>query len=369
MVLGRYAPKILAITTPGYEFNQLFTAPDLTPPSDTSSTPVVREGAYLDPTGRTQRCFRHHDHKFEWTRSEFQEWCMSNASRWGYSVVIFGVGRSAVQDPWGRDESKNEGDPTIFASQTAIFTRTAHDIDEHRNRRESEAIKLIQTTLSGTEEGHQLFAHHKLDAHPRITRHQPSLSNQEVLEVVKAAITDSCNPSSPGEMEVWDLWNIDTVSLACQGNLERLYEVLEAEIVTMSAGPSSRRSSNPSPNRVDIEWEWINPMNQTCWTRKIRWNNYRPPKDSNNPWDTGGDCDAMENGGYQSGWGENNRDSPQDGASSWGEERADKRIDPDTIGDRWENAGWGPSTNDVQGQNDQKDWGLSLVQQEDGWGL
>jgi 3' terminal RNA ribose 2'-O-methyltransferase Hen1 len=52
--------------------------------------------------------FRHSDHRFEWTRAEFQEWAKNMASRFGYSVVF---------KPIGPD------DPTIGPpTQMGIFT-------------------------------------------------------------------------------------------------------------------------------------------------------------------------------------------------------------------------------------------------------
>lgn len=62
-------PKTVLITTPNSEYNPLF--PDL-------------------PSGR----FRHKDHRFEWTRSEFQRWCGDNAKRFGYKVRFLPIGPS-----------------------------------------------------------------------------------------------------------------------------------------------------------------------------------------------------------------------------------------------------------------------------------
>lgn len=47
VIFGQLSPKIAIITTPNVEFNVLF--PNF-------------------------QGFRHHDHKFEWTRAQFQEW-------------------------------------------------------------------------------------------------------------------------------------------------------------------------------------------------------------------------------------------------------------------------------------------------------
>ena len=37
--------------------------------------------------------FRHPDHRFEWTRQEFQNWATGVASRFGYSVRFVPVGQ------------------------------------------------------------------------------------------------------------------------------------------------------------------------------------------------------------------------------------------------------------------------------------
>ncbi|MBA3312524.1 MAG: 3' terminal RNA ribose 2'-O-methyltransferase Hen1 [Planctomycetota bacterium] len=57
------------------------------------------------PAGR----FRHPDHRFEWTRQEFQEWATGVAERWGYSVRILPVG----------PVDERLGSPT----QMGVFTR------------------------------------------------------------------------------------------------------------------------------------------------------------------------------------------------------------------------------------------------------
>ena len=53
VVLGTYKPKIVIVTTPNVEFNVYF-------PQLKYGTPEAR--------------LRIEDHRFEWTRSEFQEW-------------------------------------------------------------------------------------------------------------------------------------------------------------------------------------------------------------------------------------------------------------------------------------------------------
>lgn len=69
-------PKNVVVTTPNHEYN------------------VKWETL---PTGK----FRHRDHRFEWTRDEFQEWANGVAARFGYSVRFLPIGPedSAVGSP------------------------------------------------------------------------------------------------------------------------------------------------------------------------------------------------------------------------------------------------------------------------------
>jgi hypothetical protein len=53
--------------------------------------------------------FRHKDHRFEWTRAEFQDWASTVARRFGYNVRFLPVG----------PEDAEVGAPT----QMGVFTR------------------------------------------------------------------------------------------------------------------------------------------------------------------------------------------------------------------------------------------------------
>jgi len=85
-VFGTAAPITVLVTTPNREYNARY--PNL-------------------PAGT----LRHPDHRFEWTRAEFADWCASVAGRYGYRVVHRGVG--PVDDELGA--------PT----QLAVFTQGA----------------------------------------------------------------------------------------------------------------------------------------------------------------------------------------------------------------------------------------------------
>ena len=76
-------PKTVILTTPNVEYNVKF--------------PTL-------PAGN----FRHKDHRFEWTRREFQDWSARIAERFNYSVRILAIG----------DEDPMVGSPT----QMALFS-------------------------------------------------------------------------------------------------------------------------------------------------------------------------------------------------------------------------------------------------------
>lgn len=62
-------PSVLVVTTPNSEFNARF--------------PNLAQGK-----------FRHADHRFEWTRAEFTEWCERVAASYGYQVALSGIGET-----------------------------------------------------------------------------------------------------------------------------------------------------------------------------------------------------------------------------------------------------------------------------------
>jgi len=83
-IFGTARPRSVLVTTPNVEYNVRFETM---------------------PAGM----LRHRDHRFEWTRRQFQTWANDVASRFGYDVTYRPVG----------DEDSHVGPPT----QMAVFTR------------------------------------------------------------------------------------------------------------------------------------------------------------------------------------------------------------------------------------------------------
>lgn len=92
-IFGSYRPKLAIISTPNAEFNINF--PEL-------------------KYGTEDTTFRHNDHRFEWTRPEFEMWCGKQAKEYNYSVSFSGVGLINTSEG---ELPSNVG----FCSQIAVF--------------------------------------------------------------------------------------------------------------------------------------------------------------------------------------------------------------------------------------------------------
>ncbi|RLM86804.1 small RNA 2' [Panicum miliaceum] len=104
VVLSSFRPTVLIVSTPNYEYNPILqrsAMPSKDDEADENAGPCK---------------FRNHDHKFEWTRAQFQCWATDLAVKHNYSVEFCGVGGS--------------GEEPGYASQIAVFRRTARDTEE-----------------------------------------------------------------------------------------------------------------------------------------------------------------------------------------------------------------------------------------------
>ncbi|XP_063282200.1 small RNA 2'-O-methyltransferase [Pelobates fuscus] len=106
-LFGFMAPHTVLVSTPNSEFNVLL--PNLTG-------------------------FRHLDHKFEWTREEFQNWASNLAECYNYSVEFAGVGEAPAN-------AKDVG----FCSQIGIFTRNYTESEE--SLKEKREYKHVYKTV------------------------------------------------------------------------------------------------------------------------------------------------------------------------------------------------------------------------------
>ena len=66
-LFGAARPRTVVLTTPNVEFNARFEA-------------------------LHGRKLRHRDHRFEWSRAEFETWARAVAERFGYQVRLEGIG-------------------------------------------------------------------------------------------------------------------------------------------------------------------------------------------------------------------------------------------------------------------------------------
>ncbi|EPS44761.1 hypothetical protein H072_1285 [Dactylellina haptotyla CBS 200.50] len=99
ILLGRMNPRVFIVTTPNRDFNSLFEMPYESLDDMKGDKPYVWN-PHDDPAVAGRRYYRephkyamrHHDHRFEWTRAEFQMWGNNAAERFGYSVSYHGCG-------------------------------------------------------------------------------------------------------------------------------------------------------------------------------------------------------------------------------------------------------------------------------------
>ncbi|XP_050367959.1 small RNA 2'-O-methyltransferase-like [Argentina anserina] len=107
VALSYFCPKILIVSTPNYEYNVILQKSTLSTPEDDP-----------DERSESQPCkFRNHDHKFEWTRAQFNCWATELATRHNYDVEFSGVG--------------GYGDEPGFASQIAVFRQRTIPQEDH----------------------------------------------------------------------------------------------------------------------------------------------------------------------------------------------------------------------------------------------
>lgn len=99
VVLSSFRPNTLIVSTPNFEYNVILQG---------SATSSQEEDAEEKLQQERSCKFRNHDHKFEWTREQFESWASKLAMKHNYRVEFSGVGGSGDREPG-------------FASQIAVF--------------------------------------------------------------------------------------------------------------------------------------------------------------------------------------------------------------------------------------------------------
>ncbi|KAJ2914058.1 hypothetical protein MD484_g6357, partial [Candolleomyces efflorescens] len=218
ILLGVYHPEFLLVTTPSYTFNARFTTPD---------APASARKGYSDPTKRTDRIFRHSDHKFEWTREEFKAWVDETAKEWGYEAKWTSIGRSVEKDPYGRDDELGgasfvvefrKPDEGYFLGRRPAGVLT----DSERERRGREAVsRLDQMKNNGVQSpAHKLAAHHHHPAHP-------SAKNPLPFPEIASIVMNKMDFYREFILRLSELWFEADVAIACGGWIEFLVRTVE----------------------------------------------------------------------------------------------------------------------------------------------
>ncbi|CAL1716450.1 unnamed protein product [Somion occarium] len=234
VILGLYHPRLLLITTPSFTFNERFVAPN--------APPGTRRG-YHDPTKRTDRIFRHHDHKFEWTIQEFTQWCRKVAQEWGYDVDIDGVGKALEPDPWGRDEELG------FASQVAAFTRREGEEDAGIREQRCKELGLLQRMRDRVQ--HKLCTQHRHLAHP--TSKKPG-----TLITIGDAVKAKIQYFQEARVVLRQFWFENDISTLCGGWVELLVAAIQEH-------PDLRLEKSQSESRWFVELPGFVPGKQDVW--------------------------------------------------------------------------------------------------------
>lgn len=119
VVLSCFCPRVLIVSTPNYEYNPIL---------QRSGLPNKEE----ESEEKSAACkFRNHDHKFEWTRRQFEQWASDLAVRHNYGVEFSGVGGDGDVEPG-------------FASQIAVFRSNSQEAEAKTKRNEDEDCQPYQ---------------------------------------------------------------------------------------------------------------------------------------------------------------------------------------------------------------------------------
>ena len=202
-LFGIYKPEIVIISTPNREFNTLF-------------------------EGLEQDKFRHYDHKFEWTRLEFQKWCEKVSLDYGYSVQYDGVGVQ-VQDCFDLKIG--------HATQIAIFTRLCHQVpssikDDFSSPQEESGLKLFYS---------QTYPYFDVE-----------LSNQEVFEIIHENLSLLHHQQKPLSLD--NTWSILSTRQA--------FKTIDCFVDFLNEKPDCFQLSQQDMDPKEVVIEYLKPFKE-----------------------------------------------------------------------------------------------------------
>ncbi|KAF8896194.1 hypothetical protein BD779DRAFT_1668029 [Infundibulicybe gibba] len=351
VLLGIYRPKYLLLTTPNYEFNILF-AEDQPPTSPIVPSPPSAFPQLSSTTPNAPYSLRHPDHKFEFTRAEFEEYCAQAARDWGYIVKTSTIGR-CVQEHDVDDEIGG-------ASCVALFTRIDNDQDQTalRTRAESvlESLALPPSSPTITTQNapagyitpaygrtpHTLLATHNHVAHPRANRPRSP-------EAIMRAVQGGMARAREEIVRLEELWYVRGVAVRCGGHVGQLVTAVEG-CETMRLRKEGKRER---------------------WTAEMLEPRFKPVDDG---WDAPPvrPHGMTERGSVEwipRGWlpEEDEADSAMGNSSEWkGENKKERKRAGKESG--WGDEGWGGTGDEGDVSRAVSEYGVSESEGESGWG-
>ncbi|KAI9300734.1 hypothetical protein BJ944DRAFT_272546 [Cunninghamella echinulata] len=156
IVFDYYSPSLVILTTPNGEYNHFF--------------PQLRYGT-------KEASFRHDDHKFEWTRYEFESWCKNIGQQYGYRIEFHGIGLIE-----GKKDQLQYG----YCTQACIFTKKKEESDTQN--------KIIEEK---EEKSHTLLKHIEFPCY----QPNPLLKDDEILQQVETYLSDLCQIKTLHQLE------------------------------------------------------------------------------------------------------------------------------------------------------------------------
>ncbi|WVF72587.1 hypothetical protein IAT40_007404 [Kwoniella sp. CBS 6097] len=209
VTFGTYRPKLLLITTPNFDFNAKFPRAE--------EQDFAKKG-FVDPTGRTDRVFRHSDHKLEMTNAEFRNWAEAEAANWGYDVEVSGVGTSSQPSYYPSTDPSQPLQP-IYATQTAIFR-----LSTGLPLRSPRSVRTTQLPFmpSSSESSHS----HKLAGKFVHPVSHPGDGKRRSPEDVRKTVRECFERWNVGEVSLDEVWGVYEVSGRCAGSKRYLVSSL-----------------------------------------------------------------------------------------------------------------------------------------------